>query len=148
MNNSESSSTNPSAVQGACPTGWHLPSDNEWEQLALYINELKGPFYKANNGTWSQIGYYLKSNSVWNEFVFGDFRGQNGNDEFGFLALPYAYVQGGKFCDYGGHSIFWSTTESGQYSSAWKRTVHFYYKELGHYPAPYNYGAQVRCVKD
>jgi len=32
-----SSNTNPSNVQGACPTGWHLPSDDEWKQLEMYL---------------------------------------------------------------------------------------------------------------
>ena len=29
MNGAESSSNNPSSIQGVCPTGWHLPSDGE-----------------------------------------------------------------------------------------------------------------------
>jgi uncharacterized protein (TIGR02145 family) len=24
-------------VQGVCPTGWHLPSDGEWQQLMTYV---------------------------------------------------------------------------------------------------------------
>ena len=35
--NAVSSSTNPSEVQGACPTGWHLPSDDEWKQLEMHL---------------------------------------------------------------------------------------------------------------
>lgn len=27
-----------------CPEGWHLPSFNEWENLAQYISDQKGPF--------------------------------------------------------------------------------------------------------
>lgn len=33
MRDSESSNSVPSGVQGACPDGWHLPSDVEWVQL-------------------------------------------------------------------------------------------------------------------
>jgi uncharacterized protein (TIGR02145 family) len=29
--NAVSSSSNPSGVQGVCPNGWHLPSDDEWK---------------------------------------------------------------------------------------------------------------------
>ncbi len=37
MNEATSSSSNPSGVQGACPTGWHLPSDAEWTELTDYL---------------------------------------------------------------------------------------------------------------
>ncbi|MBQ6156066.1 MAG: choice-of-anchor J domain-containing protein [Bacteroidales bacterium] len=33
MNGSESSDATPSGVQGPCPTGWHVPSSNEWRQM-------------------------------------------------------------------------------------------------------------------
>jgi uncharacterized protein (TIGR02145 family) len=33
MNGSQSSANNPSGIQGICPSGWHLPSDLEWEKL-------------------------------------------------------------------------------------------------------------------
>jgi uncharacterized protein (TIGR02145 family) len=37
MNGAASVTTNPSGVQGVCPTGWHLPSDAEWTQLTDYL---------------------------------------------------------------------------------------------------------------
>ena len=33
MNGAAASSSSPSGVQGVCPTGWHLPSDDEWKTL-------------------------------------------------------------------------------------------------------------------
>ncbi len=37
MNGSAGSDSNPSGVQGACPDGWHVPSDEEWMQLERYL---------------------------------------------------------------------------------------------------------------
>jgi hypothetical protein len=37
MAGSSSSNSNPSGVQGVCPPGWHMPSDNEWTQLVDYV---------------------------------------------------------------------------------------------------------------
>ena len=37
MNGKASSAANPSGVQGACPDGWHLPSDAEWTQLTSFV---------------------------------------------------------------------------------------------------------------
>ena len=46
MNGSASSSVNPSGVQGVCPEGWHLPSDNEFRQLMIFIGN---SFIENNN---------------------------------------------------------------------------------------------------
>jgi len=37
MNGASSSNTNPSGVQGVCPSGWHVPADNEWMELEMYL---------------------------------------------------------------------------------------------------------------
>ncbi len=37
MNGASSSNANPSGVQGICPNGWHMPSDAEWTELEIYL---------------------------------------------------------------------------------------------------------------
>jgi uncharacterized protein (TIGR02145 family) len=37
MNGAESSDANPSEVQGVCPDGWHVPSDQEWQEMEIYL---------------------------------------------------------------------------------------------------------------
>ena len=37
MRNIPSSNSNPSRVQGASPTGWHIPSEAEWQELINYL---------------------------------------------------------------------------------------------------------------
>ena len=37
MDGAASSSAKPSGVQGACPAGRHLPSNDEWTQLTDYL---------------------------------------------------------------------------------------------------------------
>ena len=39
MHGAAASDSNPSGVQGICPTGWHVPSLVEWEQLFNYVGE-------------------------------------------------------------------------------------------------------------
>ena len=36
MDGDTSSTANPSGVQGICPTGWHLPSHEEWTELTIF----------------------------------------------------------------------------------------------------------------
>jgi len=37
MNKETSSNENPSGVQGICPVGWHVPSDEEWKELEMFL---------------------------------------------------------------------------------------------------------------
>jgi uncharacterized protein (TIGR02145 family) len=68
MNNSASSTANPSGVRGVCPVGWHLPSKAEWEVMITYI------------GGATEVTK-LKATSGWNN-------NSNGTDDYGFSALP------------------------------------------------------------
>ena len=53
MNGAASSSSNPSGVQGVCPSGWHLPSDEEWKVLEMYAgmtrSQADGTVFRGNN---------------------------------------------------------------------------------------------------
>ena len=48
-------------AKNVCPNGYHLPSDNEWEEFAEYINSADGIFTK-NDDDWEDIGKIFKSN--------------------------------------------------------------------------------------
>ena len=89
-------------AKAACPNGWHLPSDNEWEQLAIYINETKGPYSKAGDGDdWNELGKHLKTTTGWSE-------NGNGTNDFGFSGLPGGHrTYGGKFQDIGFNGYWW-----------------------------------------
>ena len=67
------------AATTACPEGWHLPSQTEWEVLFTAV------------GGQSTAGKVLKSTSGWNN-------GGNGTDAFAFSALP----AGGRYNHGGG----------------------------------------------
>lgn len=58
----------------ACPSGWHLPGNNEWKTL---IENIGGENY---------AGYRLKATYGWTPLNPGD--ASNGSDECGFSALP------------------------------------------------------------
>jgi len=81
-------------ARSACPGGWHLPFDTEWQTLVDFAGgeKVAGGKLKANNG-WDEDG--------------------NGTDEYGFSALP-----GGNGPPKGGFDLvgiggyFWSATEN------------------------------------
>jgi len=66
--------------QGLCPSGWHISSKADWEDLMRFVN----------GGSWGSKK--LKATSGWNESSPG-YSG-NGTDEFGFKALPGGYSCG------------------------------------------------------
>jgi len=110
MNNSASSSANPSGVRGVCPEGWHLPSDAEWGALMQSVNPSCTP-----TGTCANAGTKLKADSpLWNS-------NGKGTDDFGFSALPggYRYFE---FNNVGSLGAWWSSTESTD-SYAYRRYI-------------------------
>jgi uncharacterized protein (TIGR02145 family) len=81
-----------------CPSGWHLPSNDEWKTLVEYVGIYAGTKLKAESG-W----YKLSSTGA----------DRNGTDIYGFAALP-----GGFCCE---SSIFRRVGRSGYWWAADER---------------------------
>lgn len=120
-----------STAMNACPSGWHLPSDQEFSNLWSTI------------GGKDKVGEVLKSSSGWNS-------NGNGEDTFGFAVLPagrrnYNYG-GGYFDSEGDGAYFWSSTEYSYGAYYWS----FYYNRDDVRSDYYdkNYGYSVRCLRD
>jgi uncharacterized protein (TIGR02145 family) len=89
---------NLSTAKAACPSGWHLPSDAEWQELVDFA------------GGREIAGNILKASSGWND----DYEGKSGNgvDVFGFSALPGGFGNSnGGFGDVGISGGWCSSTE-------------------------------------
>jgi len=93
-----------SAAQEACPRGFHLPGDAEWDTLVSYA------------GGSQEAGQALKFTTGWD--------GKNGNDKYGFSALSGGYgyegSDGDAFDYIGSRGYWWSATKSDT-SGAWDR---------------------------
>jgi len=95
----------------ACPAGWHLPSDNEWQIL---IN---------STGDSEFAGRQLKTKSGWD-------KKSNGTDKYGFSASPggssgESIAFGKSGCDGG---CWWSATaatEDGMDDAAYARQINY-----------------------
>jgi len=78
----------------ACPNGWHLPTKVEWDKLTEVVGD---------------DSRYLKATSGWND---GEWNNGNGEDKFGFSALPGGYGDSdGNFKYVGGDGFWWSASE-------------------------------------
>jgi len=74
--------------KGRCPDGWHIPSDTEWETLMDF----------ADGGAIA--GRKLKATSDWNS-------NGNGEDAYGFSALPGGYRNNNGSADVGSFGGWW-----------------------------------------
>ena len=129
--------------RNVCPTGWHVPSDAEWNTLIGYLD----PSYNPNTigGQSSNAGGKMKSTGT--QYWLSP--NQDATNESGFSGLP----GGGRydvatFNSFGGYGYWWSSTE---YTAdvAWNRYLDYNH---GYVYRSYFYdkndGFSVRCLRD
>jgi uncharacterized protein (TIGR02145 family) len=116
------------AAKTICPSGWHLPTHDEWADLEDAI------------GDYSTAGITLKSKNGWNNIG-------NGTDRYGFTALPCGYRDGGNFGYWGSSAAFWSATEAAG-ESAWRRYLYAGFEDVESETGYQSDFYSVRCVQD
>lgn len=129
------------AIQ-ACPTGWHLPTDDEWIQMEMFLGMSQEEADDTGNRGMDE-GDKLKSTSGWEE-------NGNGNNLSGFSALPAGIrTYGGGFSDIGTWGEFWSSTfDRAGNTHAWNRYLVSDTPEVGRWGFELSYGLSIRCIKD
>jgi uncharacterized protein (TIGR02145 family) len=123
--------------KGVCPSGWHIPSDAEWDVLMTAVG-----------GMSSTDGKYLKATSGWyNCGPSGSGSDYLCEDAFGFSALPGGYgLSTGYFSSAGDDGRWWSATENDA-SNAWHRNM-YYAASVGRFYVDKTNLFSVRCVQD
>jgi len=126
------------AAMTACPRGWHLPTRDEWGELAKTAG---GTGEYGDGGT---AGKKLKAKYSW----YTDWNTQgNGTDDFGFSALKGGsrHYTGVFYSSFG---MWWTaTTESGS-DYAYLRTMMDSPDTVYEGSNDKSYGFSVRCVAD
>jgi len=112
----------------ACPSGWQLPLDKEWDNLVT-----------ASGG--DVAGKTLKSASGWDN-------NGNGFDGNGFSALPGGnrYADG-SFLNVGKYGHWWTATEYWS-GFAYNRSMYYGKDDVIEYRNVNGYGGSVRCLQD
>jgi uncharacterized protein (TIGR02145 family) len=130
----------------ACPTGWHLPTDNEWKILEGNSDSQ----YPVGDQIWDHTGhrgfnagYNIKSTTGW-------VANGNGVDLFNFNGLPAGNrfsSEGGKFHGIGDSNKWWSSTAFNT-NTSWLRRLDHNELRTGRENYLKSDGFAVRCVKD
>jgi uncharacterized protein (TIGR02145 family) len=151
MNGAASSTHTPSGVQGACPTGWNLPSDGDWYILENYL-VLNGYNFDGTTVAPNRIGKALATATGW--LYSNAYEGSIGNTDYpakknstGFSARPGCMRSiGGSFLSLERYAYWWTATEYDA-TNAWNRYLHFYFAYLNTADFSKASGNSVRCVK-
>lgn len=125
-------------VQGICPTGWHIPTDEEWKVLEGTVDSQYGIYHSEwNNEGWRgfDAGKNLKTTTGWNG-------GGNGTNLFGFSARP-----GGGLGYLGDGGYWWTSSDRGS-SAARGRNLDFYNDDVSRYSFSTELSFSVRCLRD
>lgn len=125
--------------QGICPTGWHLPSDEEYKTLEM---ELGMDQNTANMTGWrGDISGKLKDvGSSWYP------PNSCATNSSGFTAISTgSYFQLGYYFR-GLNTTFWSSTEIGE--NSWRRLLSYSSCKVNRTNSDKTNGFNVRCVRD
>jgi len=125
------------------PDGWHVPTDDEWKQLEMYLGMSQAD--ADRDGYWRGIdeGGELKETDT----IHWDSPNTGANNESGFTALP----GGGRNCivyqNLHTSAIFWSSTEYDD-DYAWIRLLDYVHAEVNRVGYDKPCGFSIRCVRE
>jgi len=118
---------NYSMAMSICPSGWHLPSEAEWDRLIAAVGG-------------DSAGTKLKSTDGWNS-------DGNGTDQYEFSALPGGYSSSlGRFSNVGNSGYWWSAMK-GNSANARSRNMSYDNSDVISGTGKSNLYS-VRCVRD
>ena len=139
-----SSENNPSGVQGVCPTGWHLPSRPEWNQLLSYVSANAN--YQCGN-SYTNNANALCSSSGWNgsSQCYPGYSSATCNAT-GFTIIASGYYDGSSYQTSGDYGYYWSSYKLS--SSGYAARFAYFYTNVSISSRNQGYGCSVRCVKD
>jgi len=143
--------SNPSSTYGrlydfatannACPSGWHLPSDQEWKtfEINLGVSPSDADLSSAFRGSY---GGTVQSTTGWKNNA-------NGSNTTGFNAVPAGYYNENHVAFYNLeiYANFWSSTGHGG-ASAWRRTFAYGYSGVNRNSTSRSNGQSCRCIED
>jgi len=119
-----------------CPSGWHVPTDTEWQQLVDFL---------GGNGS---AGSKLKESGT-NNWIYSN---KDATNSSGFTALPSGQREAidGTFSGQGYYGGWWSSTEtnSSPLATAWTRWIHGDTVVVARTEIFKKDGFSVRCLKD
>jgi uncharacterized protein (TIGR02145 family) len=136
-------------AQGICPTGWHIPTDNEWKILEGTVDSQ----YPVGDPEWNLAGWRgfdAGGNLKETGYTHWIWPNTGATNSSGFTGLPGGYRNdsGGDFINLGWDGAFWSSSQYDAYNAMdrYLRSDHAgVNRSSDYYGGP---GVSIRCLKD
>ena len=146
MKGESGSNANPSEVQGICPNGWHVPSNDEWQDLINYVE------YQIETGELvnTTVAKALASIEGWKTSSGSGTPGYvpSANNSTGFSAVPAGAGNSGvSEYTFGRSAYFWSATEGNSSDDAYLRHLSYNKADMRREYASKYVGFSVRCLR-
>jgi len=125
------------------PEGWHVPSDEEWRELEMYLGMSRS---QADSTGWRGTDEAGKIKEVGTKYWRTPNTGATNIS--GFSVLSSGYRSGyGPFDGINICTFFWTSSE-GSRDYSWGRMLCYNHSDIGRYHVKKQYGSSVRLVKD
>ena len=132
------------AASAACPAGWHLPSDEEWKVLEMYLGMSREEADKAGFRGTDEGSQLAGNSSLWDS---GNLKNNTAFGTSGFTALPGGFYYSGSTSGLGRYGKWWSNYISS--TRALDRSLYYTGALVGRGDASLKeYGYSIRCIKD
>lgn len=130
------------AAEEACPTGWHLPDDEEWISLEMALGMSLAETTMVNWRNSGSVGRKLRDTDT-------TYWGYNSaTNESGFTALPGGLKSHDYFDGIHNNALFWSSSENNDQTYAYARYLSESWPGVNRSMEYKQRGYSVRCVKD
>jgi uncharacterized protein (TIGR02145 family) len=119
-------------VQGICPCGWHVPTDEEFKLLEMHLGMTQAQADMTNTWRGAPVGTMMKAG------------GGSGYE----AKLAGRRSSGGAYSLMGRMEYMWTSSHFDS-SLAWRRCLDDYSPHVGRWNTfPKSYGFSIRCIKD
>lgn len=127
------------AAMKSCPKGWHIPTNEEWKELEMFLGMSKEDADKKNDR--GDIANKMKNITGWDP-------SDNASNESGLSVLPAGF-RGSIYSHKGKRAMFWTGTEyESSNRGAYYRKIDELFNFVGYRYANKKDGYSIRCIKN
>ena len=135
--------------RGVCPEGFHVPSDDEFKQLEMFLGMSQQEANDVSFRGTDEGSQLAGSADLWND---GDLENNPAFDSTGFVAVPGGARIGGNinFIDMNIWGDYWSSTTNEPNNpniwGSWVRNFAWYNSAVHRQVCDRHYGMAIRCL--